>query len=119
MYAPNASLSRAQLGEANLELASLVGSNLGQADLRRAILVQANLQEAILRGANAAGADFTGAHLNNADLQHADLRGANLGGALGLVQAQLDAACLDEATIVPSDLRRPQACSEQHLRRRQ
>jgi uncharacterized protein YjbI with pentapeptide repeats len=48
--------------------------------------------------------------MNQADLQQANLRGANLSGALGLTQAQLDQACVDDATRIPTDLQRPKAC---------
>ena len=56
--------------------------------------------------------------LSNADLQRASLRGANLGGALGLLQSQLDAACVDEHTTVPSDLHKPRPCQEHEPRKR-
>ena len=109
---------QARLSEANLELANLVAADLSQADISHAVVVQTSLQEANLRGANLSASDLTGALLNNADLGQADLRGANLSGALGLVQAQLDQACLDEATRIPSELQRPKPCAQPRPRLR-
>jgi hypothetical protein len=37
---------------------------------------------------------------------------------LGLLQQQLDEACLDESTTIPSDLHKPRPCSKQPLRQR-
>ena len=96
----------------------VVSADLSDADLNHTVMVQTNLQEANLRGTNLSAADLTGAQLNNADLQHANLRGANLSGALGLVQAQLDQACLDEATQIPEELQRPKACPSPRQRRK-
>ena len=56
------------------------------------------------------GADLTGTRLDTADLRQANLRGANLTGAVGLTQAQIDNACLDEQTKLPAELSRPAPC---------
>jgi hypothetical protein len=67
---------RADLREANLQVADLRGADLREADLRAADLWEADLREADLRAA-----DLRGANLQVADLREADLRGANLRGA--------------------------------------
>ena len=45
-----------------------------------------------------------------ANLCQVDLRGATLTGAIGLTQAQIDTACVDEQTKLPAELRRPAPC---------
>jgi len=51
-----------------------------------------------------AGGDFEGADFKGASLDHAILAGADLSHARGLEQAQLDQACADARTRVPSGL---------------
>lgn len=91
-----ADLSRADLRRADLEGAYLGGANLGQADLWLA-----NLRDALFREV-----DLTGANLRQADLSAADLNVAK-----GLTQDQLDRACGDEATQLPTGLTMP-LCAE-------
>ena len=83
----------------------------------RARLAHANLQEANLQDASFPGADLTGTRLDAADLRHANLRGVNLAGALGLTQAQVDSACLDEQTALPAGLNRPAPCPATRAKR--
>ncbi len=117
-------LTNANLQEANLYQANLQGANLINANLQRANLFDATLQGALLLGANLQGANLTnanlqeaslveanlqGADLSNANLQGAVLRNATLQGAdlpivLGLTQEQLDEACGDAETRLPSGL---------------
>jgi Pentapeptide repeats (8 copies) len=85
----HADLTRADLTAANLRSANLPGVNLGGADLFRANLTAANLADA-----NLADANLTGANLTNADLT----------AATGLSQDQLDKACGDKETKLPSGL---------------
>ena len=54
------------------------GADLSNADLSGAYLIGADLSFAILRDANLSGADITLANLHFADLSGADLSGANL-----------------------------------------
>jgi uncharacterized protein YjbI with pentapeptide repeats len=82
--------------------ADLVGEDLRDADLRAASLRGARLVGADLRGADLRHADLTGADLRGADLSGADLRGA-----LFVVQAQLEAARGDTATLLGEPLARP------------
>ncbi len=60
----------------------------------------ADLDRAMLTGATFAGADFRGASLDGAILA-----GANLSGVRNLRQSQLDDACGDEKTRLPSGLK--------------
>jgi hypothetical protein len=60
----------------------------------------ADLDRAMLTGASFAGADFRGASLDGAILA-----GANLSGARNLRQSQLDDACGDDRTRLPSGLK--------------
>ncbi|MFC1438498.1 pentapeptide repeat-containing protein [Streptacidiphilus sp. N1-10] len=82
--------------------ADLIGAKLKGAGLRGA-----NLRGALLVGADLRGADLRSADVIGADFRDADLRGADLTGALFLVQAQLDAARGDDATVLPATMRRP------------
>jgi uncharacterized protein YjbI with pentapeptide repeats len=104
---------------------SYAKARLRQADLTTAVMNRANFAGADLRdvdayggvfgGANFAGADltnasFVGTFLGGATLSGAKLSGANFSGAemataRGLTQAQLNAACGDEATTLPGGLR--------------
>ena len=119
-----AKLSGANLTNADLPRADLSGADLSGANLKGANLIRANLSGADLNGANLVGAepigaDFKGANLSRANLKGADLRfavligtnltgavldAANLDGAKGLTLRQLDHACGDAKTKLPSDL---------------
>ena len=80
----------------------------GGVDLSHAHLSGADLSNADLHDADLSGAYLTGADLSNADLIRAHLRGAHLSGAdltgADIVQDQLNLACGDEATKLPSRL---------------
>jgi len=65
----------------------------------------ASFRDADLSGANLAHAKLGGADLSGARLTITSIRGADLGHAKGLSQHQLDAACGDADTKVPSPLR--------------
>jgi hypothetical protein len=111
IYAPKAQFLHAQFNEASMESANLVAADLNGSNFTHTNLTHANLQEANLQDATLSGADLTGARLDTADLRHANLRGANLTGAVGLTQAQIGSACLDEQTKLPPDLSRPAPCA--------
>ncbi len=81
----------------DLVAARLAGADLRGAELTGRLLIEANLR----------GADLRGADLRGADLRGAEVSGADLRGALFVVQAQLDAARGDEATVLPAALARP------------
>ncbi len=74
---------RADLSDASLRGADLIGANLsgaylGGANLSGACLGGADFGDAYLSGANLRGADFSGANLSGANLGGADFSGANL-----------------------------------------
>ncbi|HWA02057.1 MAG TPA: pentapeptide repeat-containing protein [Rhizomicrobium sp.] len=106
-----------------------VGCQLAGSDLSNTCVKEHDLHGANFDGAKAvlmcmsyanfSGATFRGADLSGANLAHADLDGADVTGAIttitsfkgtdltrtkGLTQAQLDAACGDAETKVPSGL---------------
>lgn len=83
------------------------GAELIGADLRGADLRSANLRGARLIGANLRMVDLRGADFTGADFRGADIRAANFTGAIFLIQAQLDAAKGDVATVLPPALSRP------------
>ena len=97
-------LSGALLSGAGLAGARLDGANLSGAWLNGAGLAGAQLDEANLTGAQLAGANLSGARLNGANLS-----GARLSEAVGLTQAQLDAAHGDASTELPDGLQPPES----------
>ncbi|HYI24835.1 MAG TPA: pentapeptide repeat-containing protein [Thermomicrobiales bacterium] len=85
-------LNCATLARANLTRALLDVANLAGASLEGAILVDASLVEADLTEANLGQADVTGADFKDATLTNADLNQVNTTNAINLTQAQLDSA---------------------------
>ena len=77
-------LSRALIGDKDLNEADLIGANLSGANLSRA---------------NLSGADLSRANLSRADLRRADLIGADLSGA-DLSRAYLSMAYLSDARLI-------------------
>jgi uncharacterized protein YjbI with pentapeptide repeats len=99
--------SRAQLVEADLRHASLVGvdfwaANLRDADLSHAHLNGAWLIGADLRGANLRGASLRGAHLAGARLRGANLASADLTEATGLTRSEVAHCHRDARTVAPT-----------------
>lgn len=86
---------RANLSIANLYGARFSGASFRNADLSRAILV---------------GASFDGANFEAANLSEANISGAEMATAVGLSQSQLNMACGDQYTKLPTGL------SVQHCR---
>jgi uncharacterized protein YjbI with pentapeptide repeats len=133
-----ADLSDADLREANLTLAILEGADLNDARLQKAHLGGAWLRRADLSDADLRGVDLTppvyllnkaalkkgisitvprppldtsrGADLTSATLNKTRLQGVDLRKVLGLTQAQLNTACLDDSTGLPDGLIRPAPC---------
>ena len=87
-YLMGANLRRANLIGADLSEAYLMGANLRGADLSEADLRRANLTRANLRKADLSGANLSGAKLNRVDLRGTDLKETDLSGA------DLDFSCL-------------------------
>jgi uncharacterized protein YjbI with pentapeptide repeats len=100
---------------ANLTNECVKHGNLEGADFDRAKLVLMCMSYADFRGASFRGADLSGANLAHALLDNADLTGAqmaitsvkgtDLTHVKGLTQSQLNDACGDAATKVPSGLK--------------
>ena len=90
---------RADLGQAKLDNATLIGGNFREADLRYASLRGAVLRRADFRGAVLDATDFSGANLNRADLSDCVLRTSCLKGAslqaARLLNSDLEGMCLD------------------------
>jgi uncharacterized protein YjbI with pentapeptide repeats len=110
------------------EGASFTSAELQRADFSRARLTGANFEKAELGRANFTGAVLTGARFSFANLSRADLstaifegpiefdgaflyltriEGLDLSAATGLQQAQIDLACGDATTKLPSGLSAP------------
>jgi uncharacterized protein YjbI with pentapeptide repeats len=106
---PGLNASGSRLRQSNMSL-----TTLDSADLSGANLTIANLYGARLSGTNLSEADLTdailvGAYLGGANLKGTVLKGANLGGAeittaRGLTQGQLNEACGDRHTRLPTGL---------------
>lgn len=107
-------LSNARLRQANLSLTTLNRVRFDGADLRDVEAYGGVFSNARFSGANLSNGSFVGAFLQGADFRGATLQGTNFSGAdlssaSGLTQAQLNRACGDENTRLPSGLR-IQAC---------
>ena len=108
----NANLSQADLRGAMLEEAILRNTNLDKAQLQGSNLAKAILYKATLREASLQETNFREANLYKAVLEHANLEQANLSGAI-LNHANLRHSNLSYATMVgakfeSADLRRCQ-----------
>ncbi|MCH9030938.1 MAG: pentapeptide repeat-containing protein [candidate division Zixibacteria bacterium] len=95
---------RVNLQGAVLTKANLKWVNLGRANLEGATLVRADLSHASLKRANLTNANLERANLTDVGLRLANISGANLRGVRELTQDQLDMACGDEKTVLPSGL---------------
>lgn len=108
----NISFKGARLRQSNLSLATMDGVNFNDANLSIANMYggrftgasfkKANMAKATLVGGSFHSADFTGANLTEANLS-----GAEMARAKGLTQAQLNTACGDASTQLPSGLKVP------------
>ena len=121
---PGCNLFQADFGNKEMKSRNFAGARLRQADLSAAVMNRTSFARADMRDVNAygavfssasfAGADltnatFVGTYLEGANFSGAHLTGANFSGAemeraVGLTQAQLSAACGDEATRLPRGL---------------
>lgn len=110
---PKLDVANSRLRQANLALATMNGASFRNADLSIANLfgarfTGADFTRADLSRANLVGTYLGGARLEGADLSGAILAGADLTTARGLSQAQLDTACGDAHTKLPSGFSVPQ-----------
>ena len=102
--------AKARPRQADMSAAVMNRTSFAGGDLR-----DVNAYAAVMSSANFAGADltnatFVGAYLEGANFRGATLAGTNFSGAemdkaVGLTQAQLNAACGDAATRLPPGLR--------------
>ena len=126
---PGCNLFQADLANLTLRGLNLSKARLRQADLSTVVMNRASFSGGDLRDVNAYGgvfggasfarsdltnASFVGAYLDGSTMSGAKLSGTNLSGAqlaraIGLTQGQLNQACGDDATVLPSGLRIP-AC---------
>lgn len=105
----NVSFSGARLRQSNMTLATMDGVNFDVANLSIANLYGARFTGASFKGADLTDAVLVGGSFDNADFTDANLTNANLSGAemaksRGLTQVQLDRACGDASTELPSGL---------------
>jgi uncharacterized protein YjbI with pentapeptide repeats len=103
----SANLIEARLNETNFILANLEGAHLEGADLSFANFRQANLKSTVLDYATLRSTNLNNANLTGASLRHAVLWKTSLLHSEGLVQAQLNAACTYENTVLPEGLSLP------------
>jgi uncharacterized protein YjbI with pentapeptide repeats/FtsH-binding integral membrane protein len=103
----NANLGGADLRSTTLQDANLEGADLEGADLRGANLVRATLQNANLQKARFQSANLYGTMLRGANLQEARLQGVDLRETPCLTYVQIQAARIDEHTLLPDYLKRP------------
>jgi uncharacterized protein YjbI with pentapeptide repeats len=104
--------SNARLMQAGMVAGIYDRTRFRGANLRFLDGTAARFSGADFRGADLSQAVFVGAYLGAADFTRATLAGANFSGAemdaaRGLTQAQLDAACGDDATTLPAGLTIP------------
>ena len=107
-------LAGARLRQADLSLTVMNRTRFSRADMRDVEAYGGVFSGSNLAGADLTNASFVGAYLDGANLSGAKLSGTNLSGAqlaraIGLTQGQLNQACGDDATVLPSGLRIP-AC---------
>lgn len=105
-----AQLQGAELNNVQLEGANMTEAQLQQATFLRAKLKGANLSKAQLQNADLRDSELQGVILTKAQLQMAQLQGADLEGAIGLTQIQINQACVDSVTRLPSGLSHPEPC---------
>ena len=95
---------RANLSNADLRKANLIGADLSSADLSNTNLIGANLSNADLSNTNLSDANLSNVDLRHADLRYADLRYANLENA-NLRYVDLKNADLKNIDLRYADLR--------------
>ena len=102
----------ARLRQADLSLAVMNRSNFAGADLRDVTAFGGVFSSSNFAGANLTNSSWVGTFLQGSNFKGANLTGANFSGAeldraRGLTQAQLNAACGDQATTLPGGLSIP------------
>ncbi|SCB09702.1 Uncharacterized protein YjbI, contains pentapeptide repeats [Rhizobium lusitanum] len=104
----NAELQRAEFGGAKLANADFQKAELGRADFDKAVLSGVNFSFANLSRATLAGAVMQGpVSFGGAFMYLTRIEGLDLTAATGLQQAQINLACGDNTTKLPSWLQAP------------
>ncbi|MFZ1804442.1 MAG: pentapeptide repeat-containing protein, partial [Nitrospira sp.] len=111
IYAPKSSFQLAQFNRTHLESANFVGADLRGSNFSHSNMTHANLQDTNLQDAIFVSVNLSGARLDSANLHRTNFTSANLSSVIGLTQAQLNVACIDEQTKLPPGLSRPTPCS--------
>lgn len=114
LEARNLNLSGSRLRQADLSLAVMNRTRFSNTDMRDVDAFGAVFSSSNFSGANLTNASFVGTFLEGSSFSRATLDGTNFSGAqlaraTGLTQSQLNRACGDSSTILPSGLRIP-AC---------
>lgn len=113
--APGADFQNAELQRSNFQNAKLAKADFTKADLGRSQFDGADVSGDRFTLANVSRTDFRGAKFDApVDFDRAfffltRIEGVNLSKATGLVQWQIDMACGDQHTVLPSGLNRPKA----------
>jgi uncharacterized protein YjbI with pentapeptide repeats len=113
--AQGASFAGAELQRANFQGANLEGVTFEKAELSRVVFSQAVLTGTSFGSANLARADLTKAvfdgplNFSNAFLSLTRIEGVDLSASIGIEQHQVDMACGDTSTKLPTGLNIPQS----------
>jgi uncharacterized protein YjbI with pentapeptide repeats len=106
----NAELQRAEFGGAQLTNADFQKAELGRADFDKAVLTGSKFSLANLSRATLSGATIKGpVAFDGAFMFLTRIEGLDLSAATGLEQQQINLACGDKDTLLPSGLKTPQA----------
>lgn len=105
-------LSGARIRQADLSLATMNRTRFSNADLRDVEAYGGVFSSSNFSGANLTNSSWVGAYLAGSSFSGATLAGANFSGAqlaraTGLTQRQLNTACGDASTTLPSRLTIP------------
>tara|TARA_R110002167_G_scaffold7040_14_gene33257 strand:- start:1578 stop:2069 length:492 start_codon:yes stop_codon:yes gene_type:complete len=114
LEARDLNLTGARLRQADLSLSVMNRTRFNNTDMRDvdaygAVFSSSNFSRANLTNASFVGAYLEGSSFSGATLDGTNFSGAQLARATGLTQAQLNRACGDASTTLPSGLRIP-AC---------
>lgn len=109
----NAIFVKSEMQRADFTDAVLRGADFSKSELGRVQFTGADLNDTLFSFSNLARADFRGAMFDtpidftNAYLYQTRLEGVDLSKATGLVQWQIDLACGNAETVLPSGLEKP------------
>ena len=109
MHCPRCDFAGLDLTNQCVKGGDLTGADFDRARLVLACMSKANFRSASFRGADLSGANLADSRLDDADLSDAvltvtSIKGTDLSRAKGLTQGQVDGACGDAKSRVPSGL---------------